>query len=223
MRRLIGICALLLSLSLVPICSATVVNASGAGSTIGTAEDLTGLLPTEIKGTLDGTNPNDVSIFEIVNKQPLDFSAFTQATGAFGIPDTVLSLFTSSGIGVLMNDDISGGNTLSCLPSPGVTNPCPTSGALLPAGVYYLAISKSFNYPIDGFGNEIFQPVSSTDVVGPSSAFPLAGWDGNGASSPDFDLVNYDIVLGGTAPEPATWLLLLSAGLSLGLLRRRRS
>ncbi|HXN47331.1 MAG TPA: DVUA0089 family protein [Bryobacteraceae bacterium] len=225
MRTSICICALLLSLSLVPVCSANLIVANNAGSTIATAEDLTGLglFPTEITGTLSGTNPNDVSIFKIVNREPLDFSAFTRLPGAFGIPDTVLSLFNSSGVGVLMNDDISGSNTLSCLPSAGVSNPCPTSGAALPAGIYFLAISRSFNYPLDTLSNEIFNPVSSTDVVGPSSTDPLGGWDGNAAANPDTDLVNYDIVLNGTVPEPATWLLLMSAGLGIGILRRRRS
>jgi len=62
----------------------------------------------------------------------------------------------------------------------------------------------------------------STDLVGPSSTSPIAGWDGNAFTTPNFDLINYDIILTGTAPEPATWLLTAGAGLVLGLLRRRR-
>jgi hypothetical protein len=186
------------------------------------AEDLTGLFPTEIVGTLSGTDPNDVSMFEIFNRQPTNFSSFTMLTGAFGIPDTVLSLFDSNGVGIYLNDDISAADTMSCLPSAGVGNPCPTTGAVLPAGFYYLAISRSFNYPIDGFGNEIFAPALSTDLAGPISLNPIAGWDMGAAASPDFDLINYDIILTGTVPEPATWLLIAGAGLVFGLLRRRR-
>jgi hypothetical protein len=160
---------------------------------------------------LSGTNQNDVSMFRILNLEPVNFSAFTVFTGAFGIPDTVLSLFDSLGVGIYLNDDISGANTMSCLPSAGALNPCPTTGAILAPGIYYLAISRSANYPLDGSSNEIFNPVSSTDLVGPSSSSPVAGWDGGAFTSPDFDLVTYDIVLSGTVPEPATWLLTAGA------------
>src|ERR1019366_4620670 len=98
--------------------------------------------------------------------------ALTLFTGAFAIPDTVLTLFNSTGVGIYLNDDISGTNTMSCL---GLGNPCPTSGLALPVGIYYLAISRSFNYPVDQFGNEIFNPLSSTDLVGPSTTNPVAG------------------------------------------------
>lgn len=221
--RSVAIGALLSACLLAPGFAATIV-ASGAGSTPATAQDLTGLYPTEIVGTLSGTNPNDVNMFKFDIMQPFDFSAITVPT-ILGVPDTVLSLFDSSGVGVYLNDDISGSNTLSCLPSSDASNPCPTpAGGLGPLapGVYYLAISRSANYPVDGSSNEIFSPVSSTDVVGPSVTNPVAGWDGNGFSSPDFDLVNYDIVLTGTLPEPGTFGLLLGAGLVIGLLRRKR-
>jgi hypothetical protein len=88
-------------------------------------------------------------------------------------------------------------------------------------GVYYLAISRSENYPVDMSSNEIFVPSSSTDVVGPSVNNPIAGWDNGAFTSPNFDLVNYDILLTGTTPEPGTFALLL-AGLGLVAVRRRR-
>jgi len=203
-------------------CSASLIVASGAGSTPATAEDLTGVYPTEIVGTLSGTDLTDVNMFKIFNPQPFDFSAITVLPAAFGITDTVLSLFDSNGVGIYLNDDISGANTLSCLPAAGPLDPCPTSGMALPIGIYYLAISRSANYPVDGSNNEIFNPLLSTDLVGPSSTSPIAGWDGNAFTTPNFDLINYDIILTGTAPEPATWLLTAGAGLVLGLLRRRR-
>ncbi len=221
MSRKLNVNYILLMALLVVPCRGTVITASGAGSTLATAEDLTGLFPTEIIGTLSGADQNDVNMFKIANLDPIDFSAITEAPGAFGIPDTVLSLFNSAGVGVFLNDDISGANTLSCLPSAGPSNPCPTAGVVLPAGIYYLAISRSANYPVDGFGNEIFQPNSSTDLVGPSSTNPVAGWDGGAFTSPDFDLVNYDIALSGTVPEPSTGFLLAAGGvLALGLLRK---
>ena len=223
-RKLISTCALVLGLlCIIAPCFAGMIVAGGAGSTLATAEDLTGLYPTEILGTLSGADQNDVNIFKILNLQPSNFSAVTVDTGAFGIPDTVLSLFDSTGVGIYLNDDISGSNTLSCLPSAGPANPCSTSGIALPAGFYYLAISRSANYPVDSLSNEIFNPLSSTDLVGPSSTNPLAGWDGGAFSSPDFDLINYEIALTGTTPEPATWLLTSSTVLVFGWFRRRRT
>jgi hypothetical protein len=220
-RTLIGTCVFILSLYVAAPCSAGIITASGAGSTLATAMDLTGAYPTEIVGALSGTDLNDASVFKI-NLQSMNFSALTVFTGAFGIPDTVLSLFDSTGVGVYLNDDISVSNFMSCLPSSVASNPCPASGIVLPGGIYYLAISRGANYPLDGLGNEIFNPLSSTDLVGPSSTNPLASWDGGAFTSPDFDLVNYQIDLTGTVPEPATWLLTAGAVLALGRLRRRR-
>lgn len=220
-RTLIGTSVFILSLYVAAPCSAGLITASGAGSTLATAMDLTGAYPTEIVGALS-SDPNDASFFRISNLEPWNFSALTVFTGAFGIPDTVLSLFDSTGVGVYLNDDISGSNTMSCLPSASLSNPCPASGIVLPGGIYYLAISRSANYPLDGFGNEIFSPLSSTDLVGPSSTNPFASWDGGAFTSPDFDLVNYQIDLTGTVPEPATCLLTAGAVLALGRLRRRR-
>jgi hypothetical protein len=217
--KLVGVCVLSLSLYMAAPCSAGLIVASGAGSTLATAEDLTGLFPTEIVGMLSGTDPYAASMFKISNLQPANFSALTLFTGAFGIPDTVLTLFDSAGVGIYLNDDISGSNTMSCL---GLGNPCPTSGLALPVGFYYLAISRSANYPVDSLSNEIFVPLSSTDLVGSSSTNPVAGWDGGAFTSPDFDLTSYDIVLTGTTPEPATWLLTAGAVLVFGRLRRRR-
>ena len=221
--KLVGACILSLGLCAIKPCSAGLIVANLAGSTLATAEDLTGLYPTEIVGTLSGTDQNDVNMFKILSLQAGNFSALTLFTGAFGIPDTVLTLFDSTGAGGYLNDDISGANTMSCLPSAGLTNPCPTTGTGLPVGTYYLAISRSANYPLDSLSNEIFNPVLSTDLVGPSpSTGPVAGWDGGAFTSTDFDLTSYDIVLTGTTPEPATWVLTAGAALIFGRLRRRR-
>ena len=196
---------------------AGVIFASGAGPLPGSAENLTGSFVNEIIGSLSGTDSNDVSVFALNVGTASDFSAITVNAGPNGIPDTELFLFDSSGFGVYFNDDIDGANTLSCLPSSSLSNPCPAaSGGLGPlaAGLYYLAITRSFNGPLDSLSNEIFTSFSSTDVVGPNvGAGAIAGWDGFGNASPNFDAINYDIVLTGTTPEPATWTMLLGAAL----------
>jgi MYXO-CTERM domain-containing protein len=200
------------------------VTASGAGPLLPDAEDLSGTGVTEIQGSLS-SDPTAVSLFEIDIMNPLDFSAFTVDAGPFEIPDTELFLFDSTGQGVYFNDDDSAGDTLSCLPSADLTNPCATDADGLgpqTAGIYYLAITRSADGPLDASDNEIFTNVLSTDVVGPNSGVgALAGWDDGAFTQPNFDLVNYDILLTGTTPEPATWILAASALGIAGLLRRR--
>jgi hypothetical protein len=225
-RRFVFTTVLALSLCFAVPGSAAIIIASGAGPLPGSAENLTAASPTEIVGTLNGVNQNDVSMFEIAIMEPFFFSAMTVDPGSFGIPDTVLSLFDSLGHGVYLNDDISGSSFFSCLPS-GAANPCPTgragTGPLL-AGTYFLAISRSANYPLDALNNEIFSTVFSTDVVGPNSGVgPIKQWDGNAFAGADTDLVKFDIVLTGTVPEPATWMLTAAAGLAFALLRRKRA
>ena len=204
--------------------------ASGAGPLLPSAEDLTGTDVTEITGSLS-TDPNDVSLFEIDIINPVDFSAMTVDAGPFAIPDTELFLFDSTGLGVYFNDDISGANTLSCLPSSDAANPCQTPAAGLgpsASGIYYLGIARSANGPQDASSNEIFTNILSTDVVGPNAgAGPLAMWDDNAFTQPNFDLVDYDILITGTTPatpstpEPATWVLSAGVLLAIGMFRRR--
>jgi hypothetical protein len=204
------------------------VVANNPGALPGTAQDLTGVIPTEITGSIpDTTDPLlGVNMFAINITDYQDFSAITIGS-PFGITDTELFLFNSSGIGVMGNDDIDGGNALSCLPSADSGNPCESS---LPAGVgptsdgtYYLAITRSSNDPLSASG-EIFTILNSTDVVGPDLTMggndPITNWDGGAFTSADTDLTDYDIVITGT-PEPATWVL-LAIGLASILIRRRR-
>jgi hypothetical protein len=200
------------------------VTASGAGPLLSSAENLSGIFLTEIRGSLT-TDLNSVSVFEIDILNASDFSALTVNAGPFGIPDTELFLFDSTGAGVDFNDDLSGADTLSCLPSADSANPCSVSapglGPVSP-GIYYLAIARSADGPLDAASNEIFTNVLTTDVVGPNLGVgPLAGWDNGAFSQPNFDLVNYDIILTGTTPEPATWTLAAAALLGLGLFQRK--
>jgi hypothetical protein len=74
------------------------VAASGAGPLLSSAEDLSGVYVTEIRGSLT-TDPTSVSLFKIDILNALDFSALTVNAGPFGIPDTELFLFGSTGAG----------------------------------------------------------------------------------------------------------------------------
>jgi hypothetical protein len=214
-RKLFLSLVVLIALSWASFARADAVTASGAGSLPSSAEDLTGINVSEIIGTIP--DQLGVNMFKINITDFADFSAITIGPGPFGIPDTELLLFNVTGAGVFANDDISGSNTLSCLPSAGAGNPCSTP---LPSGVgptadgtYYLAITRSQDLPLDGGSNDIFTYSLSTDVVGPNSgAGTIASWDDGVFTSPDTDLINYDILLTGTSsvptPEPATWILI---------------
>jgi hypothetical protein len=217
-----------LAVMMVPTAYAGLITASDAGALPGSAEDLTGLFPTEITGSIpDTTDPLlGVNMFAIDIEDFASFSAITVGS-PFGITDTELFLFDSTGRGVYANDDIDGGNTLSCLPSQ-VDNPCsssqPPGVGPTEDGVYYLAITRSSNMPLSTSG-EIFSIFNSTDVVGPDTTMggndPINGWDGGAFTSTDTDLVNYDIVLTGTVPEPSTWPVIGLGGVLLVLRRRK--
>lgn len=234
MVRKLGLClvaSLLLLCVAMPV-HADTVNVVGAGALPGTAADLTAINVTEITGSIpDPADPLlGVEMFKLNISDYLDFSAIANGL-AFGIPDTELFLFDAAGSGVYGNDD-QGGNdssafTLSCLPSADGANPCPSARPSgvgpMSDGIYYLAITSSANGPLDGDGNEIFNIFNSTDVVGPSSLNPITDWDGGAFTSPDTDLVNFDITLTGVSevPEPGV-LGLLALGLLCIALRKKQ-
>jgi len=208
------------------LCAANTVTASGAGPVPSSAEDLSGNRSlTGIVGAI--ADPLGVNLFKITIVNYLDFSAITLPVGAFGIPDTELFLFNASGRGVYGNDDISGSNTFSCLPSADSANPCGygrNGVGPIGNGIYYLAITRSANSPLSNSG-EIFTNLQAGAVAGPDltagGADVLNGWDNGVFTSPDFDLTRYSIELNGIAPEPATWSLIGAAGLALLLLKRK--
>jgi PEP-CTERM motif len=233
MVRKLGLCVVAsLLLSVAMPAHADTVNVVGAGALPGAAADLTGTSVTEITGMIPDT-PDPllgVEMFKLNISDYLDFSAITNGL-AFGIPDTELFLFDSSGLGVYGNDDIDAGNTLSCLPSADSGNPCssarPSGVGPTSDGTYYLAITRSSNLPLSVSG-DIFTILNFTDIVGPDLTMggndPITGWDGGAFTSPDTDLVNFDITLTGASaavPEPGV-LGLLALVLFCVALRKRQ-
>jgi hypothetical protein len=209
----------------------------GAGPLPGSAELIPGPganAVTDIDGTL--TTATEVDMYQIYISDPVNFSAMTVPV-TNGAADTELFLFSLAGLGLYENDDISGSNTFSCLPSAGVLNPCPTTpGGLGPlaAGYYFLAVAESLNQPFSsgdpsmGTAQYIFTMGASTDLNGPDSTMgggsPVIGWDGNAFTdplAPDRGL--YDIELTGVTtslPEPGS-LALLAGGIGFLLLKKK--
>ncbi len=210
----------ILALLSVSAAFADTVIANNAGPLPASAEDLSSDASlTQIAGSLftgagGAAFPNFESIFKIDILNYQLFSAQTVPIAPHGIADTDLFLLDANGNGVYANDDISGGDTLSLLPAHSSVGPTAN-------GIYYLAIAISTNTPQDANGNDLFA-LNGTDVVGPNGTSPMTGWDNGAFTQPDFDNVNYNIVLTGTSPEPATWLLLAAPLLALFCLRNRR-
>ncbi len=116
---------------------------------IATAQVTTSVTPlTSIQGVLNnGVGGLDVDVYAIQITDYQNFSAI--ATSAL---DTMLYLFKADGTGQVMNDDYIGYNG-------GLTNQ-----GVFSNGLYYLAISRFNNRPLDAASNVIF---SSTPWPGP--------------------------------------------------------
>jgi len=176
-------------------------------------------------GSLDQSGPS-VDLYQVHITDWKDFSAQTLPT-AFGISDTELFLFDATGLAVFGNDDMGGSDplsvALSCLPSADASNPCGYDRdgfGPIQNGFYWLAVAYSPDMPLDAFNNPLFQ-AGLTSILEPTGAGALAGWDNSIYTQPDFDNNKYVLQITGV-PEPST-LLLLSSGLGIGLLRKKRS
>ncbi|MBY0313024.1 MAG: hypothetical protein K2W85_13210 [Phycisphaerales bacterium] len=124
-----------------------------------------------------------------------------------------LYLFNMSGFGLLTNDNISSGNTLSRITPSAVDG----SFTLTVPGIYAIGISGNLNAPLSS-GGPIFPtiPFGVQGPTGPGGAFTHNDWQG------DQSLGGYRIELTGAEflPTPGTGGALALMGV-LGLRRRR--
>ena len=178
-----------------------------------------------LSGALTLTNGiSDSDAFAIYISSPSAFSAsmlnFVPGANNF---DSQLMLFNSQGLGVYENDDApGGGSSQSDLPSG------TSLMSMQAAGVYYLVVSGSGRYAIDGtssttnliFPNYTDGTTDPTGVYGPNgNAGALAGYTGNSSEAG-----NYVIALTGASfiPEPSTYACILAGAASLGFVMRAR-
>jgi hypothetical protein len=151
---------------------------------------------------------------------PAAFSATT--LGTVGMTDTVLYLFTTGGVGIAKNDDISGSSFLSSLPvgnalysslTPGQYVIGISSYGIAPARVAAPALFADLVFPVSPFTG-VQGPLGASDVMtGTYGTFDSSGFNGG----------NYSITLTGAAfvPTPASAGLLVLGGLVAA--RRRRA
>ncbi len=132
----------------------------------------------EISGEIEGAADEDMYGFEI--SVPSVFSAQdVSVSGMMTSEDTQLLLFDENGNGVCANDD-DPESVLGSLRGHLPVGRCafPT---LLPAGIYFLAISTSSRDPVDAQDNKMFPDgIAAARVVVPpvDGVGPIAGWVG---------------------------------------------
>jgi hypothetical protein len=186
------------------------VGDAGGQNGIATAQVVVGVSPlTDITGVIgQALGGNDVDVYQILITDFQNFSATSS-----GPLDTMLWLFKADGTGQVMNDDFPG------LPSAQLSKI--TNQGVFSNGVYYLAISRFNNRPLDVGGNQVF---GNTLWPGPDpgqyQANPAAGaftqWTGStGATG------GYKIFLTGAGSVPAPGAIAALGALMFVRPRRR--
>jgi len=164
---------------------------------------------TSITGSVSGTN--DVDMYSICITDPALFVAATDAFGGAGSFDTMLHLFTQSGVGVYHNDDHSPTllSQLNAIPSFAPSTP----------GVYNLAITSFSNFPLDGGVDMVDFSSSGEDAQFPLTATGgiVDGWSNTGLTDGTYTIALFGVefcepAIGGTIlPIDTTALLVAGA------------
>ena len=224
----LALCTTLLSVA--PAHAVPYTEMGDAGDLPSTVQIVSGVANTSltsINGTLDVVNGiSGGDMFQIFISTPGSFSATTN----FFMPgvnnfDTQLFLFTTTGMGIIANDDDPNGGSQSTLPAGSFT---------LAAGLYDLLITGSSRYAASTAG-AIFPNFEDASGSDPTGVYGPTGPGGNAALSTYTGSSNeggaYSIRLTGaqfvaaavttTVPEPST-IMIFGSGFALLLVALRR-
>ena len=193
----------------------TFAESGDAGQTLATATLAnTGGSPlTAITGTIGTTT--DADLYRIFITNTTSFSATASSTAGI---DTSLFLFTSGGVPVEANDDLSNTNFQAALPAGN------SLLTILSPGTYYLGISLSGNEAVNLNNQQLFtvdQP--TTNIRGAASGLnPNTEGTFNGGTF-FAETGAYSIAITSAVPEPSTWAALAMGSIAAGFtfLRRR--
>ena len=189
---------------------------SDAGQTLATAANAGAA--TEIDGTLSNQFDADLYKITLSTTGSYTFSTNNTFTNNAGT-DTELSLFTSTGTALLLNDDASGMVITS------------TITGTLTAGTYYVGVASSGNEPVNSNSQLLFaEPTGASS--GDTTVVRSPAMGVNPTTLANFNSGNtyydgsgpYHIIITAPAavPEPSTWAVVGASCAALALLRRRR-
>ncbi len=178
---------------------------------------------TAIQGAFSGET--DADLYKITISSPSQFSATTvNAYTNTGGQDTELTLFSSTGVAIALNDDANGLTTDSTLPLGN------SLYASLAAGTYYLGVAQSGNEAVNSASQTLFvglnQSGDTTAIRGaaagrnPNTLFGFDGANaGNGGGAGQYE-VDFGLV---SVPEPSTWAMMGLGAIAavFAFLRRR--
>ena len=161
-----------------------------------------------------GVSESDMYQFTVAGNVSLTASTYSAAfTPGFNNFDSQIAIFSNAGVGLAVNDDATGGGSQSSVT------------LTLGPGSYYLLISGSGRFAVDGTGALIFPNFTdgTTDATGTyaaTSASPITGYTGSSNEGGNYRIALTTVPV---VPEPHTFAWMAAGMVGLAVVLRRRA